>query len=396
MNEIDFASGDTSLRVTVTSLVYVLEDSQVRACRIELCIPYAQYRKIEDEELFNLATEIQVPLSGRKLSPAATVTLEADLQPDMLPQLLAHASTSDEALAFLSQLSRSRLSPGSPALDNVIPLVTKNAHAMDGGRGADLGSLVHTDSWYCRSVTQTLDDEEVGYRTFWSYFLPAPPVDENALGQRLSAAIVEFVRDALIANLSPLLPDSLADAGDMVRGFIEELATGSIFDEDDEEGDPAPTSTALFARIVDFFRDDGWPFEADPEGCALRTECRGFNGQWTCVAYALEDAEQVLFYSICPIAATPARLAAVCEFVARANTRAAIGNFEMDCDTGQIAYKTSIDVQGDRISSALLSRLVYINVSMMGTYLPRITSVIEDEVEPAQAIAEIGSEEIPA
>jgi hypothetical protein len=66
-----------------------------------------------------------------------------------------------------------------------------------------------------------------------------------------------------------------------------------------------------------------------------------------------------------------------------------IGNFEMDFEDGEIRYKTSIDVEGDSLSSALIKRLVYANVMMMDAYLPGIMSVIYGDVEPKDAIAQV-------
>jgi hypothetical protein len=65
------------------------------------------------------------------------------------------------------------------------------------------------------------------------------------------------------------------------------------------------------------------------------------------------------------------------------------GNFELDFSEREIRYKTSIDVDGDTLSSALIKGLVYANVTMMDEYLPGIMSVIYGDVEPKDAIAQI-------
>ncbi len=66
-----------------------------------------------------------------------------------------------------------------------------------------------------------------------------------------------------------------------------------------------------------------------------------------------------------------------------------IGNFELDFTDGEIRYKTSIDVEGDRLTSALIRQLVYANVTMMDEYLPGIKAVVEGELSPEDAIAKI-------
>ncbi len=66
-----------------------------------------------------------------------------------------------------------------------------------------------------------------------------------------------------------------------------------------------------------------------------------------------------------------------------------ISNFELDFNDGEIRYKTSIDVEGDRLTSALIQRLVYTNVAMMDEYLPGIKAIIETGISPEEAIRAI-------
>jgi hypothetical protein len=119
---------------------------------------------------------------------------------------------------------------------------------------------------------------------------------------------------------------------------------------------------------------------------------QGENGKWTCYAKARVEQEQFVFYSICPVNAPENKRLAVAEFLTRANSGMIIGNFELDFADGEIRYKTSIDVDGDTLSSALIKRLVYANVTMMDEYLPGIMSVIYGDVEPKDAIAQIESQ----
>jgi hypothetical protein len=61
----------------------------------------------------------------------------------------------------------------------------------------------------------------------------------------------------------------------------------------------------------------------------------------------------------------------------------------LDFEDGEIRYKTSIDVEGDRLSPAMVQQLVYANVLTMHRYLPGIMRVIYGNVSPAEATAEI-------
>jgi hypothetical protein len=65
-----------------------------------------------------------------------------------------------------------------------------------------------------------------------------------------------------------------------------------------------------------------------------------------------------------------------------------IGNFELDFDSGEIRFKTSLDVTGDRITPDLIKQLVYINVLTIDRYLPSIQAVL-DGATPVDAIRAI-------
>ena len=147
----------------------------------------------------------------------------------------------------------------------------------------------------------------------------------------------------------------------------------------------------IFDTMVRFFQEDGWPFTQLEDQTFLGTGFQGESGQWTCYAQAREEQAQFIFYSVCPMKAPEAKRPAVAEFLIRASYGLFIGNFEMDWDDGEIRYKTSIDVQDDRLTQALVKQMVYTNVLMMDHYLPGIMEVIYGNVPPAEALAKIES-----
>jgi hypothetical protein len=108
-----------------------------------------------------------------------------------------------------------------------------------------------------------------------------------------------------------------------------------------------------------------------------------------CYAHARDTQLQFIFYSICPIAAPEDKRSAIAHFLTLAHYGLLIGNFELDFNDGEIRYKTSIDVEGDRLSHALIKRLVYTNVTMMDEYIPGIKAVIEKGISPEEAIGAI-------
>ena len=145
----------------------------------------------------------------------------------------------------------------------------------------------------------------------------------------------------------------------------------------------------ILDTIVNFLEADNWPFTPVEGQPFIRTAFQGENGQWACYAQAREDAAQCAFYSICPVNVPEGRRGAMAEFLTRANYGLIIGNFEMDFQDGEVRYKTSIDVEGDRLSTALVQQMVYANVLTMDRYLPGIMTIIYGDASPAEAIAQV-------
>ena len=137
---------------------------------------------------------------------------------------------------------------------------------------------------------------------------------------------------------------------------------------------------AIYDTVRTFFEEDGWPFREIEGEDALDIDFEGENGRWSCLAIAREDAEQFVFYSLLSNDVRDDAKAAVMLFVTQANWGLPIGNFEMDVETGEIRFRTSIDVEGDRLTHALVKQLVYANVALMDRYLPGINAVIGGEL----------------
>jgi hypothetical protein len=141
--------------------------------------------------------------------------------------------------------------------------------------------------------------------------------------------------------------------------------------------------------VAQFLEEDDWPYTKLEGKTVLRTGFSGENGQWSCFAQALEERYQFVFYSIIPNKAPEERRPAMAEFLTRANYGLLIGNFEMDFSDGEIRYKTSIDVEDDELTPALLKQLLYANVLTMDRYWPGIMAVLYSDISPADAITDI-------
>jgi hypothetical protein len=189
---------------------------------------------------------------------------------------------------------------------------------------------------------------------------------------------------ALHVKQAVALPLDLQEAGTLKAGYSTIWA-----DTDIEENDAPPFEFDALEVFADFFRHIAWPFQRVPGQETLKLNFQGDSAAWRCYAHVRRDGTQFAFYSVCPQQIPLERRAAVAEYITRANFGLIVGNFEMDWSSGEVRFKTSLDVEGDRLSVALVRQLVEANVSLMDLYLPGILSVCKDEISPAEAIAEL-------
>jgi hypothetical protein len=149
----------------------------------------------------------------------------------------------------------------------------------------------------------------------------------------------------------------------------------------------------ILDTLVEFFKQEDWTCTPLEGQSVLQTQFQGENGSWTCYALAREEEAQFVFFSVCPVNAPDNQRSNLSEFITRANFGLMIGNFEMDWDDGEIRFKTGIDVEGDRLTIALVRQVVYANVLMLDMYLPGLLSVLYGQVTPATAIQAIDDAE---
>ena len=317
------------------------------------------------------------PLSAGNFLPSGDIFIEIGLQPNLLPQPIEGAADANEAATYILNLNQEQ--PDNP--------------------------LLSTESWLGLSVKQQQESGETGYRTLWADITASTFVQAATSGSsdQMNDALTNFFKESLEANLPAVTQEATSQIVEEMTNYFKQVAdtsldgltksVPSILQEQLEAGLKSPaTDGQFFEEIVNFFKEDDWPFvqiEGEP---LLQMVFQGDNGKWTCYAKARDDQEQFVFYSVCPINPPENKRLAVAEFLTRANSGMIIGNFEMDFEDGEIRYKTSIDVEGDSLSSALIKRLVYANVMMMDAYLPGIMSVIYGDVEPKDAIAQIESQ----
>ncbi len=359
--ELTLKNSSNPLIIHTTSLSLPQQNNQIIECRLTFHVNLELYHRIDTEKLFNLKPEVKAPMSGEFL-PTGDIQIEITLQPDLLPKLLENASTPEEIANYLLHLNQQ---PENPLTNK----------------------LLNTENWLCLSVKQQQPNGEVGYNSFWNYLNPSTINHPEATSEEISAGIVNFFKEWTQANLAQATQNATSELLEGISSVFQELVDETFSETEENTTTNHSKHQSIVSAITNFFESDEWQFVKIPEAPILRLLFSGENGQWTCYAKAREQQKQFAFYSVCPVNVPENKHQPITEFITRANSGMIIGNFEFDFTTGEIRYKTSIDVEGDNLSFALIKQMVYANVMMMDEYLSGIMAVIEGEVEVKEAIS---------
>lgn len=146
--------------------------------------------------------------------------------------------------------------------------------------------------------------------------------------------------------------------------------------------------STILDTIIEFFHQDDWHFERAEDESYLRLGFKGEHGRWSCIAQALEEREQMVFYSVLPSVIPLERRGDVSEFITRANYGLLSGNFELDWNDGEVRYKTMVDVEGGALTLPMVRNLVHSNLFTVDRYFKGLMNVVYSDKSPALAVAE--------
>ena len=139
----------------------------------------------------------------------------------------------------------------------------------------------------------------------------------SGCSEEISQAIINFFTDWTQANLSAATQKSTSEMLEGITNFLSQFADVNL----DELAKRVPSTNALaatssgqiFEEMVNFFKQDDWPFVQIEVQPVLQMAFQGENGKWTCYARARVDLKQFVFYSVCPVNAPDSQRLAIAE-----------------------------------------------------------------------------------
>jgi hypothetical protein len=151
---------------------------------------------------------------------------------------------------------------------------------------------------------------------------------------------------------------------------------------------------SMMEVVLRFFEEEQWNYQKLEGKPVIRAGFRGDHGTWVCFVRVDEEKKHFLFHSIMGMNIPLQYRAAVVEYITRVNYVLPLGNFEMDLDSGDIRFRTSLETPEGELSVAIVRGLVYANVHTMDHYFPGVMAVVHAGLSPEAAFARIEAQPV--
>lgn len=361
---------DDPIQILAPRLHLVSRDDRVHSVSLTFQVDPGSYAQIVNHSEYNLSPEVREEMDGPPFDGETLITIETRLNPQFL---------------FLFEPYRMELAPAGDfllSLDKAEP-----DHP-----------LRQAANWLATQVSQRGPNHTSQYRTLWHRLNISATTIEKFEKGAFNEEIREFLRKKIGVDFA-LLPDQftpeavdtlIGEVGQLITGGLKELFavlptqiyadTESEFETSDEE------IRSPIKRAIAFLSEDGWNFELSPDEQSIVTGAKGDNGDFICQIIWEPVNDYLICYTIIPVETVPVRLSSMLEFIARANFGLPSGNFEMNLETGEIRFRSSLFAANRYLSYDEIEDLLYTAVLQTDLYLPGILQV-NNGVSPVEAIA---------
>ncbi len=147
--------------------------------------------------------------------------------------------------------------------------------------------------------------------------------------------------------------------------------------------------------VTEFFKGKDWKFELNQEKHRVESGVSAENGEWRFYVSASDENNLCFVLSAFPQKCPPRRQKACAELLTRINYGLLLGCFEMNYDSGSIAFKTSYPFTAGQIDPERVKEAIEFNIAFMDRFLPAIMAVIYTGISPkrAYAVVDLDNEE---
>jgi len=159
--------------------------------------------------------------------------------------------------------------------------------------------------------------------------------------------------------------------------------------EEYTEMESSGNGQSLLDVVLRFFQEDQWIHQKLENKPVIRAGFHGERGTWVCYARVDEKSQCFLFHSLMGMNIPQPYRLNVLEYLSRVNYGLPVGNFDMNLDTGDVRFRTSIETPDGELTVPIVRAMVYTNVHTMDHYFPGVVAVVHGGLSPEAALARV-------
>jgi hypothetical protein len=144
-----------------------------------------------------------------------------------------------------------------------------------------------------------------------------------------------------------------------------------------------------FNTLTTWLTEEGWEPQPIEGKFAFWARYASTEDVLTCYFQIFVEREQYVFYAVPTLKVPTGKRKDIAEFIIRVNHGMRIGNFDMDFETGELNFKSSINFRGELLSVGFIEGAIGPSIEAIDLYLPGIVNVIQGVQSPIVAINSI-------
>ncbi len=111
----------------------------------------------------------------------------------------------------------------------------------------------------------------------------------------------------------------------------------------------------------------------------VKIDVEGKRGSWQTYFRVVEEEGLLVIYSIFGYKVSQEKIQDVALLLTDINFGLKIGNFELNRSTGEIYFKTYLDLEGEEVKEEWIEKALLVNIHTMDHYLPEIMKATVEE-----------------
>ncbi len=140
----------------------------------------------------------------------------------------------------------------------------------------------------------------------------------------------------------------------------------------------------MFKQIINYLKEKDWIYTSIEDKTVIILGISGKNGKFQCIINVQKLDKKIILFSMFSSNIPENKRVGMAELITRLNYEKFLGNFDMDFETGQVRYKTSLFYGDSLVNDDIIDNLIMTNILTMDSSLDGLMQYIYGELTPQE------------